>query len=295
MPTRYTQISGLLNAGLAVGKLSAGWIGGSFALVADGLNSLLDVGVSIAVWLGVRLSRRPADDNHAYGHGKIEQEISRLVSMAVLVTGSGILVSAAQRIGDAHGSPRPIVVWVAMLAIPIKGWMSAYASRQARLHRSDAIRADALNHLADAGASACVLIGTGVCFVAGPAFAWADDVAAGCVGLLMIIAAAREIHSTSRDLIDQMPPPDIMSRVLSIANDVPGVSRVETAVGRKSGPSYFLDLHVEVRGDLSVHEAHSLAHQVKDSVLASVKEVADIVIHIEPDEGEHKEGSGDSG
>ncbi|MBT3345174.1 MAG: cation transporter, partial [Gemmatimonadetes bacterium] len=240
--SQYARVSIVLNTLLAVGKLLAGWLGGSFALVADGMNSLSDAGVSVAIWLGLRASRRPADLNHPYGHGKLEQETSRVVFMAVLVTGGGILVSAVQRIGDLHGPPATLVIVVAALAIPIKGWLFVYARREARAHRSDAVRADALNHLADLAATSCVLFGAGVCLATGPEFAWVDDVAAGCVGMLMVVMAGREIHSTSRELLDQMPPVEIMDRVSSIACSVPGVSGVETAVGRKSGSSYYLDL-----------------------------------------------------
>lgn len=282
--SRYAKVSTGVNILLAAGKLLAGWLGGSFALIADGLNSLADLGVSIGLWAGINVASRPPDDDHPYGHGKIEQEVSRLVSVAVLVAGGGILFSAYHRLGDVHGTPALYVILVAALTIPVKVWLYLHAKRKAGRNRSGAIESDAVNHLADVGATVSVILGTAVVFVYGEAYAWADDAAACCVGAIMVWMAAVDIHATSRQLLDEMPPPDVVEQVRLLVASFPGVTDVEKVVGRKSGLHYYIDLHLEVPGGMSVHDAHELSHRVKDWLMTAMEEIADVVIHVEPDE-----------
>ena len=283
---RYAVVSAATNVALATGKLVAGWLGGSFALIADGFNSLSDLAVSGGIWLGLRIASRPADDNHPYGHGKVEQEVSRLVAVVVLVAGGAVLFAAYHRLDEVHGPPAPYVMLVAGLSIPIKLFLARYADQEASRHGSGAVRADAVNHLGDVGATFSVLLGAGIVYLMGESYSWVDDVAAGFVGAAMVWMAAWEIHSTSRELLDEMPPDEIVTRVMDLTTAFPGVSDVEKIAGRKSGLHYYLDLHLEVPGTMSVQEAHALSHRVKDWVMAAMHEIADVVIHIEPESEE---------
>ena len=128
-------------------------------MLADGVNNLADVGVSIALYVGLRLAQRPPDEVHAYGHGKVEIEVSRVVSIAVLATGGGIIVGALARMGDQHPVPDRLVMVVAFFAILLKLFMYCYQNRLARQLSSGALAADAMNHKMDAAATACVLVG----------------------------------------------------------------------------------------------------------------------------------------
>ena len=279
---RAARVTLVLNVLLCATKLSVGWIGESFALMADGVNNLTDTGVSIALFLGMRIARRPADREHAYGHGKFEQETSRLISIAVLVTGGGIIVSALRNLDDFHTPPAPIVLVVAFFAILLKLFMYWYQNRIATRLSSSALKADALNHMSDTAATSCVLIGTAAIWLKGPAWAPADDIAAVLVGILMILAAGHTIREASSELLDRMPPPEVVEHIRLLAREFPGVLGVDQILGRKTGMHYLIDIHLEVPGEMAVTEAHRLGHQVKDWLMAELPEIRDIIVHIEP-------------
>lgn len=271
-----------LNLLLCVCKLGIGWWGGSFALVADGVNNLADVGVSIALFFGLRFAQRPPDKEHPYGHGKIEHEVSRVVAIVVLVTGGGIIVGGVTRLGDLHPAPDRLVLIVAVFAIVLKIFMYQYQNRLAQQLSSGALAADALNHKMDAAATGCVLVGTGAIWIGGQAWAPADDLAAIVIGVLMIWASSRSIWEASSALLDEMPPIEMVQHIRLLATHFPRVRGVEKVLGRKTGLFYLIDLHLEVPGEMSVTEAHQLGHDVKDWLMAEMPEIGDIIVHIEP-------------
>lgn len=273
-----------LNLVLCTFKLLVGWWGGSFALVADGVNNLADVGVSVALFVGLRFAQRPPDNEHPYGHGKIEHEVSRVVSIVVLVTGGGIIVGALTRLSDLHAPPDRLVLVVAVCAIVLKWFMYRYQNRLAIKLSSGALAADALNHKMDAAATACVVLGTVAIWIGGSTWAPADDVAAIVIGMLMVWTSAQSIWEATSALLDEMPPPEVVERIRSLAEHFPKVQGVEKVVGRKMGLFYLIDLHLEVPSDMFVSEAHLLGHDVKDWLMAELPEIGDIIVHIEPAE-----------
>jgi len=272
-----------LNALLCLVKLSVGWVAGSFALLADGMNNFTDVGVSVALYLGMRVARRPPDTHHAYGHGKLEQELARLVAIVVLATGGGIIVSAIRDLAQPHEPPDLVVLPVAVGAILLKLYMYCYQNRVARRLSSSSLAADAVNHISDVAATSCVLVGALGTWIGGKAWAPADHVAAIVVGLLMVVAAAHTIREASDELLDRMPPQDVVDHIRSLAGSFPGVAGVDQIMGRKTGLHYQIDIHLEVAGQMPVTEAHRLGHQVKDWVMAELPAIRDIVVHIEPE------------
>lgn len=282
LASRAARFMILLNLSLCIVKFLAGWLGGSFALIADGVNNLADVGASAVLFLGLSFARRPADRNHAYGHGRFEQEISRIISIVVLVTGGGIVVGGAYRLSDLHDPPDYAVLVVALFGILLKLYMYRYQKRLADRLSSSALAADALNHQSDAAATVCVLVGTAAIWIGGPSWAPADDVAAILIGILMIVASGKSILEASSELLDQMPPPEIIDRIRSLAEAFPGVAGVEKIIGRKTGMHYLIDMHLEVPGRMTVSEGHSLGHQVKARLMDELPEIGDVDVHIEP-------------
>ena len=280
---RAARLTFFLNLLLCTTKMAAGWFGNSFALLADGVNSLIDLGVSAALFVGMGLARRPPDRHHPYGHGKIEQELTRIVSAGVLVTGGGIIWEAIKRFSAPGESPEALVLWVAGGAIGVKIFMYYYQNRAAKETGSGALAADALNHKFDVAATSCVLLGTAAVRWGGPAWSLADEVAAVLVGILMIWAAGREIYQASSELLDRAPPRDIVDGIRSLAMEHPGVNGVDLVTGRKTGIHYLIDLHLEVKDDMSVKSAHYLGHQVKDWIMAGMPQIIDIIVHIEPE------------
>jgi cation diffusion facilitator family transporter len=160
--------------------------------------------------------------------------------------------------------------------------MYRYQNRIATRLSSSALAADALNHMSDLAATSCVLVGTAAIFIGGAAWAPADDAAAILVGILMIIAAAHTIRQASDELLDRMPPPEVIGHIRELAKNFPGITGVDQVVGRKTGMHYLIDIHLEVPGKMTVSDAHELGHHVKNWLMASLPEISDIVVHLEP-------------
>jgi cation diffusion facilitator family transporter len=280
---RAARVTLCLNLGLCLTKFVIGWRGNSFALLADGVNNLTDVGVSATLVMGMRLAQRPADKHHPYGHGRIEQELTRIVSAVVLVTGGGIIWEAIKRLGHPGLLPANSVLVVACGSIGVKIYMYYYLHRVARQIGSGALAADALNHKSDVAATSCVVAGTVAVLLGGQAWASADEVATIAVGLFMIAAAGREIYHVSSELLDKVPPEEVIKGIRGLAGGYPGVAGVDLVTGRKTGMHYLIDLHLEVDPQMPIQQAHFLGHQVKDSIMAEMPEIAGIVVHMEPE------------
>ena len=278
-----------LNLLLCVSKIATGWLGGSFALIADGINNLTDVGVSAALFLGMGMASRPPDQLHPYGHGKIEQELTRVVSLVVLVTGGGIIWEAIKRMPIQHEPPSALVLVVAALSIGVKMGMYYYQNRMAVRLGSGALAADALNHKSDVAATSCVLVGTAAIWIGGPAWAAADDLATIAVGCLMVMAAGHTIYRASSEMLDEIPPTAIIDNIRTLAESYPGIVGVDRITGRKTGMHFLIDIHLMVPGEMSVTDGHYLGHQVKDWVMAAMTEIVDIIVHVEPENWPGKE------
>ena len=278
----------VLNFILFVTKAITGWLGGSFALIADAVNNLTDVGLSLGLFFGIKLAGKPPDDNHAYGHGKIETEIGRIIGLVVLATAGGIIMAGFNRMDDMHPPPHLAVIIVAALSIGIKEYMYQYQQRLAVRLSSQALAADALNHRTDVAATSCVLLGSLAVLIGGSKYAFVDGVAAIVVGGIMAFAAGRAVISSSREMLDEMPPKELIDRIQQAVLEVPGIVATEKILGRKMGMQYAVDVHLEVSGEMSVCDAHALGHRAKNQIIAKVPKVSQVLVHIEPDSSEHK-------
>ena len=278
----------ILNFILFVTKAITGWFGGSFALIADAVNNLTDVGLSLGLYFGIKLAGKPPDDNHAYGHGKIETEIGRLIGLVVLATAGGIVGAGIGRLDEVHPPPHLAVLIVAALSIGIKEYMYRYQQRLAIRLSSQALAADALNHRTDVAATSCVLLGSLAVWIGGSKYAFVDGMAAIVVGGIMAFAAGRAVISSSREMLDEMPPNEIIVRIQKTVLEVPGIVTTEKILGRKMGMQYAVDVHIVVNKDMSVYDAHALGHIAKDQIIANVPQVSQVLVHIEPDSMEHK-------
>ena len=281
---RAARLTLFLNLLLCLSKVIVGWTGNSFALIADGINNLTDVGISAALFMGLRLAQRPPDKHHPYGHGKIEQELIRIVAIVVLVTGGGIIWEAIKRLSRQEEPPDALVLVIAILAIGVKIFMYSYQNKVARQTRSSALAADALNHKSDIAATSCVLLGASVVRLGGPAWALADQLAAIVIGIMIVLVAGREIYRASSELLDKGPPGELIDHIRTLAAEYPDIRGVDLITGRKTGMHYLIDLHLEVAGDMPVRQAHFLGHKVKDWLMSAIPQIVDIIVHIEPEE-----------
>jgi cation diffusion facilitator family transporter len=279
---RSSLISIASNFLLATTKCVAGLLGHSFALVADGMESLTDVFSSIAVYLGLRLAIKPPDHDHPYGHGKAEPVAAAVVSLVMALAAMGIAIESIVLLRTPHPLPVPYTLLVLLAVFGVKLVLTRYVSRVAHSIDSVAVRSDAWHHLSDAITSLFAFVGISVALLTKDFRA--DDWAALCAAPVILFNAWRQIRSPMEEILDTAPPPEIEQHVREAASSVPGVVGLEKCFVRKVGFRYFVDLHVVVNGDISVRSGHAISHRVEDRVLADVTRVAKVLVHIEPEE-----------
>lgn len=279
---RATFLGLAVNAVLASGKLVAGVLGHSHALIADAVESLADVFSSVIVWRGLVLAAEPADEEHPYGHGKAEPLASAFVAVTLLVAAGWIIIQAALEIAQPHTSPAPFTLAVLLLVVVVKEALFRFVLKESASLESSAVHSDAWHHRSDAITSLAAGIGITISLIGGKGYEAADDVAAIVAALIIAWNGWRLLRPALSELMDTAPPPEIVERVRRIAETIPGVERVEKCIVRKMGYYFYADMHVEVDPQMSVQRAHHISHDVKDKVRQKFSRVRDVLVHIEP-------------
>ncbi len=271
-----------INFVLALVKCVAGLVGHSFALLADGVESFLDVISSSVVYWGLTLAIKPPDKDHPYGHGKADPIAAAVVGVAMIAAALGIAAQSINLIRTPHRLPHMYTLWVLIGVFPIKALLGRYVSGVSQKIESSALRGDAWHHLSDAIVSAFAFVGISVALWTGDPTA--DDWAALCAAPIILLGGWQQLRRPIAELLDTAPNPEIEEQVRSVATGVPGVFGVEKCFVRKVGFRYYVDLHVVVRGELTVREGHVIAHAVADQIREQVTKIAEVLVHIEPEE-----------
>jgi cation diffusion facilitator family transporter len=279
---RSTILGMLVNCVLAAGKFAAGVLGHSYALIADGIESLTDVGSSAVVLVGLRIAMRPPDENHPYGHGKAEPMAAVVVALALFGAAVVIAVESIHEISTPHSIPEPWTLGVLAVIVLIKEGLFRYVFRTGSEVGSTAVKTDAWHHRSDAITSALAFVGISIALLGGKGWESADDWGALLASGLIAFNAFLLLRPAVAELSDAVPDGFLIDDVRAVALKVPGVVTLEKSLVRKLGFDYYLDLRVIVDGALSVREGHSIAHAVKDSVRQTFPRVADVLVHIEP-------------
>ena len=270
------------NLVLALFKCTTGLIGHSFALIADGIESLSDVISSTVVYLGLRVAIKPPDEEHPYGYGKAEPVAAVIVGLALIAAAIVIGIESIRQIQTPHPVPEPYTLWVLFSVVGVKILLSRYVSSVGKGIDSSAVRSDAWHHLSDAITSTFAFVGISIALWTGNAAA--DDWAALCASPVIIFNAWRQLRLPFEELLDIAPAPQLEQQVRSVASSVPGVVGLEKCHVRKMGFFYYVDLHVVVDGALTVRQGHNIAHDVEDSLLEKVPKIAEVLVHVEPEE-----------
>ena len=271
-------VSGVLGAV----KVIAGVAGHSYALIADGVESLLDIVSSIAVWGSLKVAA--ADPNHRipYGYGKAEP-LAGLVIAAGLVVVAGVLsVQSIHEIRKPHQAPEAFTLIVLIVVVAVKELLFRWLVRTGREIESRAMESDAWHHRSDALTSIAAFIGISIALWGGEGYEAADDWAALAACALIAFNGVRLFRNALREILDAAPPAEDLARIRDIAASVPGVTGIDDCRARKSGLGWLVDIHVEVDGEMPVREGHRIAHEVKDALLTSEAGVLDALVHIEP-------------
>jgi cation diffusion facilitator family transporter len=279
---RVTLFGIAVSVSLAAIKIASGVVGHTYALVADGVESLLDVFSASVAWGSLRYSARPPDQKHPYGHGRAEP-LGALVIASVLIAASiGIGALSIREIVTPHLLPAPFTLGVLVGVIVIKEVLFRFLVREGRDIRSRAVETDAWHHRSDALTSAAAFIGISLALWRGDGWAAADDWAALFACAIIAINGVRLLRSAFDDVMDAAPPADVQAAVRRLALAVPGVRGTHKCRVRRSGVALFIDLDVIVDGAITVRRGHEIAHDVKGALLDSHLGVLDVIVHIEP-------------
>lgn len=273
-----------VNIVLMAVKISVGLVGNSYALVADGIESAADIFTSLVTWICFQLSLRPPDENHPYGHGRIES-LAGLFAGAALLAAAGVIAwHSILEILTPHHAPAWFTLPVLLIVVAVKWILSRKIHAFGRDIDSRALEGDAWHHLSDAITSAAAGIGIGIALIGGPGWEAADDYGALLACAIIMINGSLIAKRALHDVLDGNLPENLIEEIRSLAREVPGVVDIEKCRLRKSGIRLFVELHVLVRGETTVREGHEIGHIVKDHLLAKNPRILDAVIHLEPAE-----------
>jgi len=272
----------VISALLAALKIGGGLVGNSYALIADGVESVLDLFSSITVWGGLRLSVAPRTDEYPYGRGKAESLGTLLVATVLLLAAAGIALGAISEIKTPHAPPAPFTLAVLVVVVIAKEIVFRALLSEGEEIGSTVLRADAWHHRSDAITSIAAFVGISVALLAGDEWASADDWAALVACAVIAWNGTLLVRTGLRDALDAAAPEPVQAVIRSIAAGVDDVADVDELRVRKSGLVYFVDIHVEVDGDLPVRRGHEIGHAVKDALMMSELPILDVLVHVEP-------------
>jgi len=272
----------IISAALGIVKTAAGVIGNSYALIADGIESMLDIVSSLAVLGGIRIASRPPDENHPYGHGKAESMAALVVALVLLGAAVGIAVESVRSILEPRTAPAPFTLIVLVLVVVTKELIYRRLTRVGRSIASTSLQVDAWHHRSDALTSAAAFVGISIAVIGGEGYqsadAWAALAACGVIGFNGI----RLLRTAVSEVMDAAAPAELDRGIRATATGVPGVVAVEKCLARKSGPGWLVDIHVEVDPAISVSAGHEIGHRVQEALCASNLGVLAVLVHVEP-------------
>lgn len=282
------------NLFLAAIKAVAGLLGHSSALVADAAHSFTDSLSSIAVLVGLKLSAKPPDANHPYGHGKAETIAAKSVAVALIVfallmlaeTGKGLLRPEEVRV------PSALALWVAMLSILVKEMLYQYKSRLGHKYSSEAILADAWHHRSDAMSSVVALVGIGGAILGGGKWKLLDPLAGAIIAAVLLGVGVKIFRRTALELMETMVPDKQIAEIRRAAEATPGVLGTNVVRGRRAGDRVIVEIHIEVDRAITVHAGHEIARDVRQRLRDGLTYIGDTLVHVEPWERETESAPG---
>ena len=260
----------------------AGYLGHSYALIADATETGADVFSSALLWAGLRIALKRPDKEHPYGHGKAEPLAAVVISLFLMAASMWIAFHSFKFITTPHRLPERFTLWILVIVIIIKETMFRYVLKVGKKINSQAVKADAYHHRSDAVTSVAAFIGITIALIGGKGYEGADDWAALLASGLIFYNATVLLRPALAEIMDAAPSNEIVMKVRQLAGSVPDVRAIEKCYVRKMGFDYYVDLHIQVNGQLSVTEGHRISHLVKDIILKSDLRVINVLVHVEP-------------
>jgi cation diffusion facilitator family transporter len=278
----------VVNIFLVIVKLLAGIAGHSYALIADAIESFTDIFSSLIVWGGLRITTRPADEEYPYGYGKAEALAGAAVSLMLLGAALGVAVAAVGELTAPHHTPAWFTLAIIAAVIPVKEFLHRWVRKVGSETGSTAVKADAGHHRADAITSGAALVGISVALWGGPGWESADNWAALFAAAVIAANGILLLRPAIHDLMDRTPERPVLEKIAAVADAVDGVRATEKLRVRKVGMEYFVDIHVQADESMPLLDAHILSGKVKGAIRAAVPDVAGVLIHMEPYQGDSR-------
>lgn len=284
---RVTILGMFVNILLFIFKLLAGIIGRSGAMIADALHSASDFATDIVVLAFVRISAKPRDDDHKWGHGKYETLASLIIGVALFAVGVEIFIDSAEKIADVVNGeilPRPgsIAIIAAAVSIIAKEGLYHYTVRAGRKIDSPSVIANAWHHRSDALSSVGALLGIGMAYFLGDKWCIADPIAAIVVAAL-IVKAAYDLCSTAlAELLEKSLPRKVEEEILDIILKTPNVYKPHNLRTRRIGSDIAIEVHVRVEGSMTVQDSHEISRDIERALRERYGDNTAVAIHVEP-------------
>lgn len=280
---RLTIILSLIgNFFLVFVKLITGIVGNSFALIADSIESAGDVFSSFIIYMGLRISAKPSDEDHPFGHGKVEPIISFLVVLFLIFSAGFIAFQAISNLQSPQEMPKPYTLFVLAGIILYKEAFFQFVRKKSDETSSTSLKADAWHHRSDAITSLAAFIGISLALLLGEGYEHLDDWAALIASFIIIVNAYFVFRPALGELLDEQKYDELIDEVRQVAEQVDGVIDTEKCFIRKFGMRYVVDIHVRVAADLSVTEGHTIGHLVQSTLQDNFPKIEHVFTHVEP-------------
>ena len=284
---RVTLAGSAVNVVLLVFKFVAGFLGGSAAMIADAVHSLSDFITDVIVLLFVKLSSKPEDSDHDYGHGKYETLATSLIGLALMFVGvmimhNGVCSIASAIMGNPLPQPGMIAVAAALVSIALKEWAYRFTVKVGRKCESQAVIANAWHHRSDALSSIGTAVGIGGAILLGEKWAVLDPIAAVVVSVFIIRTAWQLTKQSAGELLEQSLPADMEREIVDIVAREPMTSEVHHLRTRRIGSHIAIEMHLRMPGDISLYESHQHATNIEQKLRKRFGASTHIGLHVEP-------------
>ena len=284
---KVTLVGSVGNLALLTFKFVAGIVGHSSAMIADAVHSLSDFITDIIVVVFVRISAKPQDKSHDYGHGKFETFASFIIGMALIAAALGIIISGALKIatwaeGGKLQSPGMLALWAALFSIVCKEILFRYTIHRGKSLSSQALIANAWHHRSDALSSIGAAIGIGGAVLLGDRWAVLDPIASVVVGALLIKVAADLLRTSVGELTESSLPEETENEINNIIHSFSGVAEPHNLRTRRIGNRIAIEVHVRMDGDMSLREAHDRATDIENRLKERFGASTHVSLHMEP-------------
>ena len=287
---KVTLVGTTVNVVLMLFKFVAGLVGHSAAMLADAVHSLSDFVTDVIVLIFVRISSKPEDKNHDYGHGKYETLATTMIGVALFVVALSIIVTGATRIaawvgGEELEAPGKLALWAALISIVMKEAVYQYTVIRARKLKSKAVEANAWHHRSDALSSIGTAVGIGGAIFLGQRWAVLDPIASVVVGAFIVKVSFDLLKTGLGELLERSLPDDVEQEIMKLASSVEGVENPHDLRTRCIGSRYAIELHIDMDGHISLTEAHDKATEIEELLREKYGEETHVAVHVEPKEG----------